>query len=136
MAKEEGCVVKNLLAFEAQEDPPWWQKDEKKDGKSVREMLKEIMDYHSRWKEAQRLSTYDDSLVKNVRDNFLVKFIYHQNQEEEVGLSTLEEIEACLQNLCFKEKTAPQQSLSIKEQETVNLKDARLFSFVGEGRER
>ena len=124
MGKEVKCTVKDLISFEALEKPPWRTSP----GLSVTNMLKDIMEFHRRWKEAKLCNTFSVHSVENVKFKFLVDFIHHINSEEELGVSTREEIETCLglpysellQNLKW--------PLSIKEQETVNLKEA--YSYV------
>lgn len=107
------------LPFDASETPKWRKKEEV----TILEMITKIMDYHKKWEEAKSTNMYDGSLVEKVRNQFLVEFIFHVNMEEEKGFGTCEETGKFL-NSFYSRGGNLQRSLSIKEQETINLEKA------------
>ena len=107
------------LPFEASETPKWRKKDEI----PISRMITKIMDYHKKWQEAKSTNLYDESLVEIVQNQFLVEFIFHVNMEEEKGFGTVEQTEKFL-NSFYARGGNLQRSLSISEQETINLEKA------------
>ncbi|KAJ7340320.1 hypothetical protein OS493_003056 [Desmophyllum pertusum] len=105
------------LPFEALETPKWRKKQEV----TVAEMITEIMRYNKQWEEVK--NTYDEELVEKVRKEFLVQFIFHVNMEEESGFSTFEETENFL-TYFYARAGNLQRSLSIKEHESINVRNA------------
>lgn len=105
------------LPFDASESPNWRTREEV----PISEMITKIMDFHKKWEEAK--CTYDEKLVQEVQNRFLVQFIFHVNMEEEKGFGTFEETEGFL-NSFYARGGILQRSLSINEQETINLRKA------------
>lgn len=65
---------------------------------------------------------FSHSLSLKVQEQFLFEFIYHVNLEEEHGLTTLTETKVFLRNCSSRRNSTS--SLSLKEQETINLRVA------------
>ena len=107
------------LPFDASETPKWRTKEEI----PISEMITKIMDYHKKWEEAKSTNLYDGKLVEKVRNQFLVKFIFHVNMEEEKGFGTFEETEEFL-NSFYARGGNLQHPLSRDQQETFNLREA------------
>ena len=107
------------LPFGASETPKWRKKEEV----SISKMITKIMEYHKKWEEAKSAHVYDEKLVEEVQNQFLVQFIFHVNMEEEKGFGTFEETEGFL-NSFYARGGNLQRPLSIDEQETVNLQKA------------
>ena len=107
------------LPFEALETPTWRKKEEV----SVKQMITEIIGYHKIWEEIKSSGNYDEKLVEKVQKEFLVEFIFHVNMEEESGFGTFEETESFLSSFYARGGNL-QRFLSIKEQETINLRNA------------
>ena len=107
------------LQFEALEKPGWRKREEV----SVAEMISQIMQCRKAWEEEK--DTYDDDLVEKIYKEFLVLFVFHVNMEDESGFSTFEETESFLRS-CYSESRGIifKRSFSIKEQETINVKNA------------
>lgn len=110
-------LLSEYLPFEAIDDPGW----DKKEDVSVEKMIAEILTYHKEWEKIK--DGYDEELINEVQQKFLVAFIFHMNEREERCFSTVEEFDkflkdfdACGGNL--------QRRLSIREQETLNVKNA------------
>ena len=113
--------IRDLTSFDALENPPW-RRTRASQGKTVEEMIIEIAEYRRRWEQAIKENTYNEGLIKKVKEQFLVKFIFHVNVEEEHGISTLSETERFLKSCSSQRNIA--HSLSLKEQETINLRNA------------
>ena len=109
----------NYLTFDASESPKWRKKKEV----PISEMITKIMDYHKKWEEAKSANVYDEKLVARVWDHFLRKFIFHVNIEEENGFGTFEETDEFLNSFHARCGNL-QRSLSMDEQETINVKKA------------
>ena len=105
------------LPFKAMEKPEWRKKEEV----SVEHMITEIMRYQKEWQ--QEKGGHDDKLIKKVQKEFLVEFIFHVNMEEESGFSTFEETDNFLTHFYARGGNL-QRCLSIREQETLNLRNA------------
>ena len=106
------------LPLEALENPNWRQNQEM----SITEMITQIMSYRKKWEEVKS-SGYDGKLVEKVQKEFLVEFIFHVNMEEESGFGTFEETEKFLTSFYARGGNFNRQ-LSIKEQETISLRNA------------
>ena len=107
----------SYLPFDASETPNWRTREEV----PISVMITKIMDFHKKWEEAK--SNYDGKLVQEVQNRFLVHFVFHVNMEKEKGFGTFEETEGFLN--CFYARGGNlQRSLSINEQETLNLRKA------------
>ena len=106
------------LPFDASETPKWRKKEEL----PISEMITEIMDYHKQWEEAKSANLYSESLLERVRNQFLVKFIFHVNMEEEKGFGTFEETDEFLNSLFSGGNL--QLPFSHNQQETLNLRKA------------
>ena len=115
--RERKRLLAASLSFEALETPVWRKKDEV----SVKDMITRIMEYHKKWQEVK--NTYDEELIEKVHSEFLVQFILHVNMEEESGFSTFEETDSFLRSI-FSRGINLKRSFSIKEQETINVKNA------------
>ena len=113
MAEERKRLLKELLPFEALEAPKW----RKTEDVPVKEMVAKIIEYSKEW-EGQKKDNYESDLIEQVRQDFLVEFIFHVNIEEEKGFSTYEETDDFLKNCHDKDIT------SKSEQETLNVKKA------------
>ena len=113
MAEERKRLLKELLPFEALEAPKW----RKTEDVPVKEMVAKIIEYSKEW-EGQKKDNYESDLIEEVRQDFLVEFIFHVNIEEEKGFSTYEETDDFLKNCHDKGIT------SKSEQETLNVKKA------------
>ena len=113
--------VKNLISFDALENPPWHKTHTSK-RKTVEEMITEIAEYRKRWEQATHSNTYNEELIKKVNEQFLVNFIFHVNVEEEHGLSTLAETERFLRSCSSRGNF--ESAFSLQEQETINLRNA------------
>ena len=113
MAEERKRLLKELLPFEALEAPKW----RKTEDVPVKEMVAKIIEYSKEW-EGQKKDNYESDLIEQVRQDFLVEFIFHVNIEEEKGFSTYEETDDFLKNCHDKGIT------SKSEQETLNVKKA------------
>jgi len=109
----------NHLPFDASESPKWRKKEEI----PISEMITEIMDYHKQWEEAKSANLYSESLVERVQNQFLVKFIFHVNIEEEKGFGTFEETDEFLNSL-FNARGGSLQISSHNQQETLYLRKA------------
>ena len=107
------------LPFDASENPKWRKKKEL----PISEMITKIMDYHKKWEEAKSANVYDEKLAEKVRNQFLFKFIFHVNIEEEKGFGTFEETQEFLNNFYARGGNL-QRPLSVNEQETKNLRKA------------
>lgn len=121
--------VKDLILFDALENPKWRTKDAMcssalKPDTTVEEMISEIMQHHRRWQKAKQENGYDEKLIEEVYDEFLLDFITHVNREEEHGFSTVEETKSVLRSRDLKGVT------SIEEIETINLEKAYI-SLLG-----
>ena len=116
-------TVASLIAFEAEESPPWRGKTSKP-VYSVKEMVQEITKYQIQWQD--RKKCVSKQTRKKVDRCFLRKFLYHINIEEGHGCDTMEDVESCL-NIGI----TPQRDLPKKEQETVNLLEAYYY-LLGE----
>ena len=126
MAKQTDCFVKNLISFDALENPEWRLREAHSkgdEGVTVEEMISDIMKYHKRWREEEK--TYDKQVIEKVKDEFLLEFITHVNREEEHGFSTLEETKSVLRPR-NSQNSGLKRSQSIKEIETKNLEEAYL----------
>ena len=122
MGKVTDCPVKDLISFAALENPPWHTTTNASQRKTVAEMITGITEYRKRWEQATKENIYSQELIKKVKEQFLVNFIFHVNLEEGHGISTLPETENFLRN-CSSQKNLDC-SFSIEEQETMNLKNA------------
>ena len=107
------------LPFDASESPKWRKKEEI----TISEMITKIMDYHKQWEEAKSANLYSESLVERVQNQFLVKFIFHVNMEEEKGFGTFEETDEFL-NSFYARGSNLQLPFSHNQQETLNLRKA------------
>ena len=96
MAEQVGYPVKNLISFDALENPKWRTQEAFSQVTTVGEMVSDIMKYHKRWKEEK--DEYDKKLIGEVKDKFLLEFITHVNKEEDHGFSTVEETTRALRN--------------------------------------
>ena len=109
--------LSQYLPFEATETPKWGKKEDV----SVQEMIEEILSHLREWEEIK--GRYDKELIDKVQKQFLVELIFHVNMEEEKGFSTFEETDEFLTNF-YARNGSLQRQLSIKEQETLNLRNA------------
>lgn len=123
MAGKVDYPVKNLIAFDALENPTWRTKDSSSQNATVEIMISEIMKYHERWSKEQ--SEYDKKLIEEVKDKFFLEFITHVNREEEHGFSTLEETTNVLRN--YVSDFGLRRSQSTEEKETINLEKAYIY---------
>jgi fido (protein-threonine AMPylation protein) len=117
-------TVASLIAFEAEESPPWRGKTSEP-VHSVKEMVQEITKYQTQWQD-RRKKCVSKQTQKKVDRCFLRKFLYHINIEEGHGCDTMEDVESCL-NIGI----TPQRDLPEKERETVNLLEA-YYHLLGE----
>ena len=123
MGDQVGYPIKNLISFDALENPKWrthGAQEAFSQDMTVEEMISDIMKYHKRWKEEE--GDYDKKLIEEVKDKFLLEFITHVNKEEEHGFSTLEETTSVLRNRPSHSRL--NRSQSIEEKETINLERA------------
>ncbi|XP_078349109.1 uncharacterized protein LOC144634039 [Oculina patagonica] len=125
MGKTSDYPVRNLISFDALENPSWHATrtcSNARQGKTVTEMITQIADYHKRWEQAIAENAYNDELVKKVQEQFLINFIFHVNIEEGHGLATLTETETFLRNCASQSNLT--RSFLLEEQETINLRVA------------
>ena len=109
--------LSQYLPFEATETPKWGKKEDV----SVQEMIEKILSHLREWEEIK--GRYDEELIDKVQKQFLIEFISHVNMEEEKGFSTFGETDEFLTNF-YAQNGSLQRPLSIKEQETLNLRNA------------
>lgn len=122
MGRTTEYPVKSHISFDALENPSWHTRTNERQPKTVTEMITQIKEYHTRWEQARAKNTYNEELVKKVREKFLINFIYHVNVEEGHGLTTFPETEAFLRN-CSSGRNSDS-FFSLEEQETINLRVA------------
>ena len=84
MAQQRKWLLKDLLPFEALEAPKW----RKMEDVPVKEMVAKIIEYSKEW-EGQKKDNYESDLIEQVRQDFLVEFIFLVNMEEEKGILNL-----------------------------------------------
>ena len=110
-------LLSAYLPFEAINDPEW----DKKEDVSVETMVAEILTFHKEWEKIK--DGYDEELIKEVQQKFLVAFSFHMNKREERCFSTVEEFDEFLKDFDARGGNL-QRHLSIREQETLNVKNA------------
>ena len=117
--------IRSLISFDALENPSWHSSSRSNaiQRKTVTEMITQVAEYHKRWKKALADNIYSEELIKKVQQEFLVDFIFHVNVEEGHGLTTRMETENFLRNCSSGRNMTACSSLSLKEQETVNLRN-------------
>ena len=111
-------VVASVIEFEASENPPWRTSGAENCG-SVSDMLNDIVKWQEQWNSVK--GNLDEESLKKVEREFLNRFIFHVNTEEEHGCrGSVEDIEECLDNT-----NSP---ANVEEQETVNIRNA--YSYL------
>ena len=118
--EERKRMLRASLSFDAVENPTWHKKGCQE--VSVKEMLNHIMKYQKKWEEKKR--QYEPELVQKVYQEFLAHYISHVNKEEEKGFSTFEETDNVLSGCFSRYSISERRDLSIKELETINLRNA------------
>ena len=71
MAEERKRLLKELLPFQALEAPKW----RKTEDVPVKEMVAKIVEYSKEW-EGQKKDNYESDLIEQVRQDFLVEFLF------------------------------------------------------------
>ena len=66
MCKTSDYPVKNLISFDALENPSWHSRTNGSQRKTVTEMITQIKEYRMRWEQAIAEKTYDEHLIKKV----------------------------------------------------------------------
>lgn len=112
-------TVADFIDFEPEENPPW--RTETSPATSTRKRIEEIVEKRQKW-DSTRDTTCDGVIKRRLK----AKFFYHCNVEEEHGLQSVDEIEKFL--VRPEGVSKGNESLSFKEQETVNLIDA--YSYL------
>ena len=86
-------------------------------------MITSITEYQKRWKKAVAENHYLEDLIKKVKEDFLVDFVFHVNREEGHGLATYKDTKIFLRarDCSSERRVSTCSSLSVEEQETVNL---------------
>ena len=115
---ERKRMLRASLPFQALENPTWRKTEEV----SVKEMLTQIMKYQREWEEKE--DQYEPELVKTVYRKFLVHYISHVNKEEESGFSTFEETDDFFSRFSSECSNSERRQFTIKERETMNLRNA------------
>lgn len=112
----------SVIAFEPSENPPWRSKDEStskvQEYPSVQQMITDIVEFQSKAKEVNTVQR------NTIQKDFLNRFIFHNREEEEHGVGTLEETVECIKKVESNEKQpkkAPSVADSVGEQETINV---------------
>ena len=119
------CPVKDLISFDALENPPWHRtRSTSQRVLTVKEMITEIAEYRNRWEQATKEHVYNEGVVKKVREQSVVNFIFHVNKEEEHGLCTRSETKHFLRSCSSESRRNSTRLFSLKEQETLNLRNA------------
>ena len=117
MRKVPEYPVKHLISFDAVESSSTTASQ-----MTVEEMISEIANYRKRWDTATKDGTYDQEVVKQVEEQFLVNFIFRSNLDEGHGLRTLDETKSFLGRIfCPRDFSLP---LSLEEQQTLNMRNA------------
>ncbi|XP_038065246.1 uncharacterized protein LOC119735565 isoform X2 [Patiria miniata] len=106
-------TVGDLLNFEPEENPLW--RREEPTVPPVGDMVKDIVGYQKGWN-----SVKEKCDASAVQRQFLERFLFHCNREEDHGCGTFEETRECL---AFGNKV-DYATLSPQQKETVDLKEA------------
>ena len=110
-------TVASLIDFEAEESPFWWERTGQQ-VHTVKEMVKEIIQYQNRWRNLK--DSIDENIRKKVDRCFLRKFLYHSNNV----CNTTEAVESYLDT-----GVIPQKVLSKTEREPLNIQETRNYLF-------
>ncbi|XP_022100065.1 uncharacterized protein LOC110984322 [Acanthaster planci] len=105
--------VGDLIKFRPEENPKW--RKEEDNVPPLDDMVREIVGFQAKWNLMKEKCNAD---VGSVQRQFLDKFIFHCNKEEDHGCDTLEDTQECLAS------KKDYSDLSDKEKETVDLKNA------------
>ena len=126
MDKAKRYPVRSLISFDALENPSWHSSTRSKETptKTVTEMINCITQYHKRWEKAVAENRYHEDLIKKVKEDFLLEFVFHVNREEGHGIATFKDTEIFLRNCSSERRMSAGSSFSLEEQETVNLINA------------
>ena len=126
MDKAKRYPVRSLISFDALENPSWHSSTRSKETptKTVKEMINSITQYHKRWEKAVAENRYHEDLIKKVKEDFLVEFVFHVNREEGHGISTFKDTKFFLRNCSSERRVSACSSFSLEEQETVNVINA------------
>lgn len=126
MGETDRYPVGSLISFDALENPSWHSSSRSHvtHPKTVTEMITGITEYHKRWEKAVAENHYHEDLIKKVKEDFLVHFVFHVNREEGHGIATFKDTEIFLRDCSSETRLSTLSSFSLEEQETVNLINA------------
>ena len=118
--KRKASIAQSLIEFDAMEKPSWRKSELPK----VNVMLRDIVGFQKKWACIKNNFEQNSYRLSKVCQNFLIRFIFHVNYEENHGCGTLEATEQCLKKTY---RMTLRRAVSMEERETINLKNANEY---------
>lgn len=111
-------TVADIIDFDPLDEPHWRTKSST--CPTTQEMITQVAYFKQKWD--SKKESLDSAIVDDVSRQLEAKFFHHCNVDEDHGLKDSKSVENFLST-----KDLSSQTLSLEEQETLNLRDAYLF---------